>query len=148
MTQVVLLNASYEPLGGVAFRHAIGMLVRGVAIVEEAEGSLTFGPYPRPRVIRLVRFVATTWLYKPAGFSKPGVLARDKRTCAFCGGYATTVDHLRPKSLGGANSWLNCVAACKTCNGRKANRTPRAAGMKRLHCTPYVPRVIDLINAA
>ncbi len=148
MARVVLLNASYERLGGVTFNHAVGMLVRGVAIVEEQDGDRTIGPYARPLVIRLVRFVATTWLYKPAGFSKPGVLVRDGRTCAFCGGYATTVDHIRPKSQGGTNTWLNCVAACVSCNGRKANRTPHGAGMTRLHRTPYVPRVIDLIDAA
>ena len=108
MMQVVLLNASYEPLGGVAFRHAVGMLVRGVATVEEQDGLLTFGPYPRPRVIRLVRFVATTWLYKPAGFSKPGVLARDRRTCAFCGGYATTASSGAPAPAFAAGSpWLS-----------------------------------------
>ena len=36
MTEVVILNASYEPIGGVSVRHAIGMLVRQVAVVEEA----------------------------------------------------------------------------------------------------------------
>lgn len=143
---VALLNASYEHLGVVTFTHAVGMLVRGVAVVEEQDGALTIGPYPRPVKIRLVRFVRATWLYKPAGFSKTGVLIRDQWTCAFCGGRATTVDHLRPKSLGGENSWLNCVAACVTCNGRKANRTPHAAGYKRLLRTPYVPRVVDLLN--
>ena len=32
---VVLLNASYEPLGNVSFKHAVRMLFREVAIVEE-----------------------------------------------------------------------------------------------------------------
>ncbi|MDO5287156.1 MAG: HNH endonuclease [Actinomycetia bacterium] len=146
--RVRLLNASYEPLGGVSFQHAVGMLVRGVATVEEQDGDRTIGPYRWPVTIRLVRFVAATWLYRPAGFSKAGVLVRDHHTCAFCGQVATTVDHVRPRSQGGPSSWLNCVAACQTCNGRKANRTPYGAGMRRLHATPYVPRVIDLVSAA
>ncbi len=145
---VALLNASYEPLGAVTFKHAIGMLCRGVATVEEADGARTIGPFPRPVTIRLVRYVTTAWLYRPAGFTKAGVLVRDRRTCAFCGGHATTVDHIRPRSRGGASSWLNCVAACASCNGRKGDRTPYGAGMKRIRNQPYVPRLIDLLHAA
>jgi hypothetical protein len=34
MTTVMLLNASYEPLGTVTFQHAVRMLFREVATVE------------------------------------------------------------------------------------------------------------------
>ena len=37
VTAVTLLNASYEPLAKVSFKHAVKMLFREVAIVEEAE---------------------------------------------------------------------------------------------------------------
>lgn len=148
MTTVALLNASFEPLGGVSFQHAIGMLVRGVAVVIEGDGDATIGPFPRPRVIQLVRYVAAHWLYRPAGFTKAGVLLRDKHICAYCGDRATTVDHLVPRSQGGPNAWTNCVAACRPCNGRKANRTPHGAGMQRLHGKASVPRVVDLLLAA
>ncbi|HET9517230.1 MAG TPA: HNH endonuclease, partial [Actinoplanes sp.] len=68
----------------------------------------------------------------------PGVLARDRRTCAYCGGHATTIDHVLPRSRGGANSWTNTVAACERCNGRKGDRTPAEAGL-RMRTEPKAP---------
>jgi 5-methylcytosine-specific restriction endonuclease McrA len=135
---VALLNASYEPLGKVSFKHAVRMLFREVAIVEEPHGDRMIGPHPWPRVIRLVRYVATHWLYRPAAYSRSAVLLRDRHKCAYCGAHATTVDHLLPASRGGPWSWLNTVAACRACNGRKANRTPAEAGMRVL-VSVYVP---------
>lgn len=138
MSSVVLLNASYEPLGGVSFPHAVRMLFRQVAVVEESVDGKTIGPHPWPSVIRLVRYVATAWLYRPATYSRSGVLARDKHRCAYCRGHATTLDHVLPVSRGGTSTWLNTVAACTKCNGRKADRTPTEARM-RLLWEPYVP---------
>ena len=135
---VTLLNASYEPLGRVSFKHAVRMLFRQVALVEEQHGDRMIGPHPWPRVIRLVRYVAAHWLHRPAGYSRTGVLARDRYTCAYCGRHASTVDHVLPQSRGGASTWLNAVAACAPCNHRKANRTPAEAGL-RLRLTPYAP---------
>ena len=49
-----------------------------------------------------------------------------------------TVDHILPASRGGPLSWMNTVAACRACNGVKADRTPEEARMPLLF-TPYVP---------
>lgn len=138
LSSVALLNASYEPLGKVSFKHAVRMLFREVATVEEGHLDRMIGPHPWPRVIRLVRYVAAKWMYQSAGYSRTGVLARDRRRCAYCGGRATTIDHVLPASRGGAWSWLNTVAACESCNRRKADRTPREARMRLLQ-EPYVP---------
>jgi 5-methylcytosine-specific restriction endonuclease McrA len=138
MGQVTLLNASYEPLGQVTFKHAMRMLVREVATVEESHDNRMVGPYPWPRVIRLVRYVVAKWMFRPAGFSRRGVLQRDRHRCGYCGAAATTVDHLLPKSRGGTYTWLNVVAACEKCNHRKANRTPAEANM-RLRVQPFEP---------
>ena len=128
---VLVLNASYEPLQRVSLRHAIKMLVREVAVIEEeAEG--TFGPFPKPKVLRLVRYVVTRWMHRRSNLcTKSAIKARDK-TCAYCGGHADTVDHVVPRSRGGTLTWDNAVAACQTCNHRKANRTPEEAGMTLL----------------
>ncbi len=40
-----------------------------------------------------------------------------------------TIDHVVPRSRGGASSWENCVLACVSCNKRKADRTPEQARM-------------------
>lgn len=141
MAEVLVLNAGYEPLHRVSVKHAIGMLVREVAVVEEAVDGRTFGPFPLPRVLRLVRYVAMRWIYKRHGVpacTKQGVKRRDG-ACAYCGGPADTVDHVVPRSRGGPSTWINLVAACFTCNSFKADRTPAEAGMV-LHVTPFVPR--------
>ncbi len=144
MTAVALLNASYEPLGSVSFPHAVRMLFREVATVEEAQEDRMIGPHPWPRVIRLVRYVAATWMYRPAGYTRRGVLLRDRHRCGYCRGRATTVDHVIPRSRGGTWTWLNTVGACRACNHRKANRTPAEAGM-RLLVTPFVPTRAQLV---
>ena len=138
MDVVLVLNAGFEPLHHVPVNHAVKMLVRGVAVVQEAVDGRRIGPYPWPRVLRLVRYVRMAWKYRAGSCSKEGVKRRDG-ACAYCGGRAETVDHVQPRSRGGRSTWLNLVAACRTCNQRKADRTPEEAGM-RLRVTPYVPR--------
>jgi 5-methylcytosine-specific restriction endonuclease McrA len=139
MSAVVVLNTDNTALHTVSIKHAIRMLVREVAIVEEARDGHRIGPYPWPLVLRLIRYVKTTFLYaRTPAWSKRGVLRRDHHRCAYCEGIADTVDHLLPQSRGGSNSWQNTVAACTRCNNRKANRTPSEATMT-LAWRPSVP---------
>ena len=139
MSSVIVLNTDNTALHTVSVQHAIRMLVREVAIVEEARDGHRIGPYPWPLVLRLIRYVKTTFLYaRTPAWSKRGVLRRDHHRCAYCQGPADTVDHLLPQSRGGTNSWRNTVAACTRCNNRKANRTPTEAGMS-LAWKPNVP---------
>ncbi len=135
---VLLYNASFEPLGRVSFQHAVKMLVREVAVVHEAFAEKMIGPYQWPRALRLVRYVATKWLYRPAGYTRQGVLLRDRHRCGYCGDRAATIDHLLPRSRGGGWTWLNTVAACSRCNARKGSRTPAEAGMV-LRVDPWHP---------
>ncbi|MFK4082932.1 HNH endonuclease [Kribbella sp. NPDC020789] len=144
---VIVLNASYEPLHTVSIQHAIRMLVREVAVVEEAHGERYIGPFPVPRVLRLVRYVVTHWRYAAGRmkYSKHGVLRRDKFRCAYCGlDNADTMDHVQPRSRGGRTEWLNAVAAHASCNERKGNRTPGEANMPLLW-QPWVPTRAELV---
>jgi 5-methylcytosine-specific restriction endonuclease McrA len=123
------------------------MLVREVAVVEEAHGERTIGPFPVPRVLRLVRYVVTHWRYAAGRmkYSKHGVLRRDKFRCAYCGlDNADTMDHVQPRSRGGRTEWLNAVAAHASCNERKGNRTPSEANMPLLW-QPWVPTRAELV---
>lgn len=45
---------------------------------------------------------------------------------------AATIDHVLPRTLGGMESWLNEVAACRACNATKADRMPSAIELWRL----------------
>lgn len=139
---VLLLNASYEPHDVVPFPHAVRMLVRGVAVVHEGDETRSIGEHPWPKVLRLVRYVYAVWMDKPAAYNREAVLRRDRYTCAYCGQQGkrlvNTVDHIVPACRGGQWSWLNTVAACEPCNGRKADREPREAGM-RLKFEPWTP---------
>ena len=54
--------------------------------------------------------------------NRPLVLARDGWTCAYCGGPATTVDHVVPWRISHDNGMGNLVAACLTCNSSKGGR--------------------------
>ena len=61
MSSVLILNAGYEPLHRVSIQHAIRMLVREVAVVEESLDDKTIGHFPFPLVLRLVRYVKLNW---------------------------------------------------------------------------------------
>ncbi|HCT79942.1 MAG TPA: HNH endonuclease [Micromonosporaceae bacterium] len=130
MNAVLVINADLGPLHRVSLRHALRMLWRQVAVVHEAEPDRQIGAYPMPRVVRLVSYVVTRWRHtKGPAWSRAGVLARDERRCAYCGGPAATIDHVVPSSRGGKNTWTNTVAACGGCNQRKGDRTPAEAGL-------------------
>jgi hypothetical protein len=80
--------------------------------------------------------------HKTPALSNPKLFARDRQVCAYCGGrFAVdemTREHIVPTSRGGDDSWMNCISACRPCNGRKGNRLPEEAGMSLLYL-PYVP---------
>jgi len=84
---------------------------------------------------------ARAWRLAPA-LSNPKLFNRDRQICAYCGGFfhfdELTREHITPVSRGGLDSWMNCITACRTCNGRKGNRLPEEARMSLLYL-PYVP---------
>jgi 5-methylcytosine-specific restriction endonuclease McrA len=75
-------------------------------------------------------------------FSRRNVAKRDHFVCQYCGAQpgadSITIDHVVPRSQGGASNWTNCAAACLDCNTRKSDRTPEQAGM-RLRRRPVRP---------
>ncbi len=77
---------------------------------------------------------------------------RDCNMCAYCGQQYPDShlerEHIVPFCKGGTDHWMNVVASCRSCNQRKANRTPEEAHMPLLYL-PYVPsRWEDLILQA
>ena len=86
-----------------------------------------------PSVISLKEFVPAE--RRPA-FTRFNVFLRDRFTCQYCGRHCASdhlsIDHVLPRSRGGATNWENCVLACVSCNARKADRTLKEAGLRRL----------------
>ena len=142
---VLVLNASYEALDLVSWENAIVLVVKDKARIHQSHesGAMIHSArlaVPLPAVIVLNRYVLVPYrdLDEHAVASVTAVLRRDSNTCGYCGDFATTVDHILPRSRGGPNSWANLIAACLVCNQLKADLTPEEAGM-RLLWPPRVP---------
>ncbi len=139
---VLVLNQNYEPLNVCNVRRAFVLLDKGKAEVLEHNHGFLRSPsmsLPLPSVIRLVYQI-----HRPRPqlrLSRKEIFARDDYTCQYCGSKAKelTLDHVMPKNRGGRHVWENIVAACKTCNHKKRNRTPEEAQM-RLPRWPYRPQ--------
>ena len=143
---VAVYNADYRVLTHVSWQEAVRLLLRGSVYVIERHSPAVHIHSPStvielPASVALHQYVHVP--YRPHNrVTRDGVLARDGYTCGYCGGHGDTVDHIEPVSRGGQDSWLNLIAACAPCNGRKSDRTPEEAGM-RLLWEPYEPRDRD-----
>ncbi len=138
-SRVLLLNATFEPLAVVTAKRAVVLMLAGKAECVEAALDSAFHSahltVPAPSVMRLSRYVRVPYR-RAVPMTRAGVLRRDGRRCAYCGKRADTVDHVVPRSRGGQHSWDNCVAACRACNSRKADRLLDEIGWS----LPFVPR--------
>lgn len=124
--RTLVLNAGFEPLAVVSFKRALVLVLnqKATIIAADVEHPVygTSGSWARPSVIVLTRYVRIPMTRK-VPVSRRGVLRRDGQHCAYCGGAANTIDHVQPRSRGGADSWENLVACCLRCNNKKGNRT-------------------------
>lgn len=149
MARVLVLNASYEPLSVVSARRAVVLVLREKAIVVAGKDEVWASEraeFEIPSVVRLTRYVKVPYR-RSAPVSRRAVFGRDGNRCQYCGGPAESIDHVLPKSKGGDHSWENVVACCRSCNIRKADRTPKEAGF-RLASRPGPPRRFAWIYAS
>lgn len=146
MTTVAVLNQTYEPVGSTRLARAIALVMRGEAVIEESDPDRAVRAldvvYPMPLMIRLLRYVKVPVRWGPKIWTKAGVLERDEFKCCYCKkkgrNLVTTVDHVLPRAQGGRDTWMNTVACCPGCNGKKDNRTPEQAGME-MNYQPTTP---------
>lgn len=124
---VLVLNASYEPINICGARRALVLVLKGVARTEEELGPTLRAQHSRvsmPSVIRLLEYRRIP--YQTRALSRKNILLRDRNTCQYCGVVLApgelTLDHVIPRSRGGASTWENLVACCHECNRRKGNR--------------------------
>ena len=142
MARVLLLNASFEPLSVVPVRRAVVLVLAEKAeVLHRGRGELRSErrSVPVPSVIRLVQFVRVPHR-AVAPLSRRNVFARDGGRCQYCGRPAENLDHVVPRSRGGAHAWENVVASCRACNARKEDRLPHECAMvpRRPPAAPHV----------
>ena len=131
---VLVLNASYEPINVCAARRAIVLVLKGVARAEEENGHFLHSTRLTIRVPSVIRLLEYRRIpHQTRALSRKNILLRDRNTCQYCerlmGSSELTLDHVIPRSRGGASTWENLVACCHECNRRKGNHLPAEAGM-------------------
>lgn len=150
--RTLVLNAGYEPVQLVSWQKALCLVLSEkaevVALYEAVARSVT-QQFRLPSVVRLVRYVRAVSRLTMVRCTRKNVLLRDRYQCQYCGvkcrQQTISIDHVVPRSKGGKTVWTNVVAACHTCNRKKANRSPERAGMKLMR-EPRRPHWADLIE--
>lgn len=140
MSAVLALNATYLPIRVISTERAVGLLYTDRARQITGTGRFLRSQHltiEAPSVVAFNRNVRVPDSVVPP-YSKRGVLMRDQYRCAYCGERGSTIDHVVPQSLGGPDSWENCVAACGYCNNKKDSRTLAQLGWT-LPFTPKAP---------
>jgi len=131
---VLVINASYEPINICSARRALTLVLKGDAVVEEVSAYVVRTSkisIPLPSVVRLQKYRRMP--RQNRSVSRKGIVLRDSSTCQYCRQKLPlrelTLDHVIPRSRGGASTWENLVASCKPCNNVKGDRTPAEAGL-------------------
>ena len=148
--QVLVLNQDYQPLSVCGVKKSLMLL-----FLEKAD---LLHPHPVrrirtvsrewefPSVIRLRKYARVP--FQSIMLTRKNILRRDGNRCQYCGTHEDlTIDHVVPRSRGGADTWENLVTACHRCNHRKGNRTPREADMPLMR-EPFRPHHIVFLQGA
>ena len=150
MEKVLVLNADYTPINVTTVFRGFNLVTKGKAeILKSSDNPILTGTksFIRPLIIRLLNYVR--YRAGKLKINRHRLFRRDGFECVYCGSKKNlTIDHIKPKSKGGENSWLNLVTCCSTCNRKKGNRTPDEANMK-LRFNPYEPSIFsEIINSS
>lgn len=162
-SDVLLLNRNFLALEVTTWRKAIALLFRGRAAVvdldsrtydfsdwlvvsegiEDSPAGFVHTPRLRIAIPEVVALKAYGGVPKKGiPFSRKNILHHYGYLCCYCGKRFPThklnLDHIIPRSRGGATDWANTVPACIPCNSKKGNRLPSEAGM-RLMVKPSRP---------
>ena len=146
--QVLVLNQDYRALTLCSLQKAFILLFLNkaelVAKVENLYLRTVSIHFPRPSVIRLYRYANVP--YKGITLNRHNIMKRDNFECQYCGSPRNlTLDHIIPKSKGGASDWKNLVTACSRCNSSKGDLTPEQAGLT-LRQKPYKLSFISFLH--
>src|ERR1700739_4813883 len=118
---VLVLNASYEPVNITRARRALVLLIKGVAVVEEAHDRFVHVGLQLPCVIRLRQYRRLPSRIQT--LSRKNILIRDGHICQYCGekfwSSELELEHVIPRSRGGVSTWEDPGVARWDLHGRK-----------------------------
>lgn len=158
MSEVLVLNRNLFAIAVTDWRRAMGLLYLDHArVIDEGWRSYDFAgwldnsqqindhaagfihtPSRRiavPEVIALNIFGKVP--QREVTFTRRNIYMHYGFRCSYCGRdlppKQLNLDHIVPRSRGGATDWSNVVPSCIPCNKRKGNRLPDEAGMTLLN---------------
>lgn len=154
--KVLVLNRSWVAVNVATVRRALTLVYQDTARIVAAEDYTTFDFESWVEASQAAkeearRIHATTFsicvpevivlsgfngrFSKAVRFSRRNIFERDDNTCQYCGRkfdrHELTLDHVIPRSRGGASTWTNIVLACLKCNMRKGDRAPQETRMRQ-----------------
>src|SRR4051794_4710423 len=126
--QVLVLNASYEPLNVTTVRRAHVLVFKGKAeVIEQLQEPLrsSTDTYPRPHVIRLVQYVRVPRTLQRK-ISRRALFARDGWRCVYCGTTSgrLALRHVGPRGRGGGAGWGEGGPPCGAFHHKKGKQPP------------------------
>jgi 5-methylcytosine-specific restriction endonuclease McrA len=146
--RVLVLNLDFNPISICTVQRAFLLVYLNKAeLVKEKENQVIHTvtrEYVMPSVIKLKKYINIP--YRSVLLSRENIFKRDSYTCQYCGSPKDlTMDHVIPKSRGGKTTWDNLITACKRCNAKKGDVTPRDAGLS-LNYKPFRPSYIMFLR--
>lgn len=153
--EIYLLNADYTYLNVLSmpavfrlyFLERIEVIVWSDELIHTPRTT-----YKIPHIVRLKKMIKGMF-NKGIKFKSKHVFIRDNYTCQYCekpnlSGKDLTIDHVKPKSRGGKNTFQNTVTSCFKCNNYKADKKLDECGMMfyKKGWEPYHPTFIQFLK--
>lgn len=166
-SNVLVLNRSYFPVHITTLRRAFCLLYQGIARAMDAEyrtfdfqswAELSVAVHDEsigligrairvPRIIVLVAYDRMP--RRGVRFSRMNIMLRDRHACQYCGKKFArnnlNLDHVMPRSKGGATTWENVVTSCHACNRKKGGKIPQEAHMHLIRA-PFRPASLPFLD--
>lgn len=147
MSDTLILDSSYQVIGSIPWRRAVGKWVAGkveiIVAYTDRFIKTASGQVPMPAVVRYVGKVIKKYYNRMVRFNKRNIMKRDQNKCCYCGVTLTRksheFEHIVPKSKGGKTDWKNIVSSCRSCNRLKGDKPLHLSGLE-LRRKPYVPK--------
>ena len=152
MKEVLLLNQDGNPLtlwplSTISWQQAIKALyLNKLKVLRSYDDWVCHSQHLSIRVPSVVMMAQYHYRKGTVNFTRRNIFLRDRFRCQYCERYFSadhlTVDHVIPKSRGGAMRWKNVVTACQKCNLSKGSDI-----IKPNH-PPFEPDYWQMVNIA